>query len=267
MPSQAQWSKLNEYLTQVGQLDDAIALCVNALNQLGKLVSFDQGRVYFMDQRGKVYDEYLLNVSKKVTKDYHGYYSQTDDGQYSVSNRVRAIEEAHATANPEDELPKGSRVSFQTIRVIDWETEQHDTKFYREHVAPQGLTSSTGFSLHDNGGKVRALFCLDRTRSVGFSRDDAVLLGLVATHLDNLFRKFYAKPPAVQGDQIGMLTGEVPLTERERQVCTLLMRGSSPKAIASILGIAVRTVYKHMDNTYKKVGVSSQLELIAKLSE
>jgi hypothetical protein len=53
MPSQAQWSKLNEFLAQVGAYDEAMPLAVNTLNQLRKLVVFDQGRVYFMDTDGK----------------------------------------------------------------------------------------------------------------------------------------------------------------------------------------------------------------------
>ena len=68
MPSQAQWSKLNEDLLQVGAEDDQTRFCVNALVRLKNVISFDQGRVYFLDEDGHVYDEFLMGVSKKTTK-------------------------------------------------------------------------------------------------------------------------------------------------------------------------------------------------------
>ena len=81
------------------------------------------------------------------------------------------------------------------------------------------------------------------------------------------FRKIFAAAPIAQGDQIAMLTNDLPLTERERQVCTLLLRGTSPKGIAEVFGLSVRTVYKHVQNIHAKLGVSSQLELVAKLTQ
>ena len=266
MPSQAQWSKLNEFLAQVGAYDEAMPLAVNTLNQLRKLVVFDQGRVYFMDTDGKVFDEYLVGVSKKATKAYHGYYAAADDERYSATRLAKETEKSLRSAEAEDFMPKGQGVSFQRISVLDWSKEPHDTRFYREYLAPQGIEFSTGFALHDAGGHIRAVFCIDRTHPVEYSRDEVIMLGLVATHVDNMFRKIFAAAPVAQGDQIAMLTNDLPLTERERQVCTLLLRGTSPKGIAEVFGLSVRTVYKHVQNIHAKLGVSSQLELVAKLT-
>ena len=36
MPSQTQWSKLSEYLLQVGAFDEPVPFCVNALERLGR---------------------------------------------------------------------------------------------------------------------------------------------------------------------------------------------------------------------------------------
>lgn len=267
MPSQTQWSKLNEFLAQVGAFDDPISLAVNTLLQLRKLVLFDQGRIYFLDADGKVYDEYLVGVSKKTTKAYHGYYSEADGDRYSATKRAKEKERALREQAQQDDLPKGRRALYQQIYVVNWSQEPHDTRFYREHVVPQGLRHSTGLALHDTEGRTRALFCLDRTHDAPYTRDDTVMLGLVATHVDNMFRKLYVQVPIVRGDQIAMLTGQSGLTERERQVCTLLVRGMSPKAIAEMFGLSVRTVYKHVQNIHAKLGVSSQLEMVAKLSE
>ena len=266
MPSQVQWAKLNEYLLQVGAFDESVPFCVNALERLPKVVSYDQGRVYLYDGWGHVFDEYLQGVSKRDTKAYHEYYSDVDDQRYSATRRANdELRKLHM--KPEEPLDRGMRVRRQEIIVIDWACEPHDTRFYREYVGRLGLTYSTGFTLTDHKGHLRALFCLDRTRPVNYGAEERALLSLVATHLDNMYRKIFAEPPVVLGDTIALMASGIPLTERERQLCTMLMRGATPKSIAETLGISRRTVYKHLSNIHAKLGVSSQTELLAKLSE
>ncbi|MGB5447974.1 MAG: helix-turn-helix transcriptional regulator [Woeseiaceae bacterium] len=65
--------------------------------------------------------------------------------------------------------------------------------------------------------------------------------------------------------------GESALTQRERQITQLLLRGHSSKSIARELGIAPGTVMVHKRNLFSKLGITSQYELfslfIDKLSE
>jgi len=51
-----------------------------------------------------------------------------------------------------------------------------------------------------------------------------------------------------------------PLSEREREVLTLLARGLSNKAIAQRLYLSVRTVEGHLANIYGKLAVHSRTE-------
>lgn len=53
------------------------------------------------------------------------------------------------------------------------------------------------------------------------------------------------------------------LTERERQVLTLIAHGSSQKQVATDLGISVKTVGAHMQNLLVKLGVHSRVEAVA----
>jgi DNA-binding CsgD family transcriptional regulator len=55
------------------------------------------------------------------------------------------------------------------------------------------------------------------------------------------------------------------LTSREREIASLICRGSSYKQIAENLFIAERTVTKHVQNIFDKVKVSNKLELLNKL--
>jgi DNA-binding CsgD family transcriptional regulator len=59
--------------------------------------------------------------------------------------------------------------------------------------------------------------------------------------------------------------GEGELTDRERQISQLLLRGHSSKSIARELNIAPGTVMVHKRNLFAKLGISSQYELFSLL--
>jgi two-component system response regulator NreC len=64
--------------------------------------------------------------------------------------------------------------------------------------------------------------------------------------------------------QRGSATAEAELgslTEREREVLTLIARGLTNKQIGEQLGISPRTVARHRDNMVKKLNLSSRAEL------
>ena len=265
MPTAAGWSKLNEYLLQCATIHIPQDFSLAVLEQLPKLVPFDQGRIYFLDDEGCVYDEYLHGVKRKVTKDYLEYYSETDEGRYSVEKLARDYSE-RVIADARSKEREG-RVPTNPIISMDWSTQPHDTKFYREHLEPQGIRYSTGFCFFDIKGRVRAIYCLDRTRNSDFSHEELALLQLVAMHLGNVFTNFYVTPPMSHGDAVALMKSDLPLTGRETEIASMLLRGSSPKAVSERLGISRETVYKHISNIHSKLGVSNQSELLAKLRE
>ena len=53
-----------------------------------------------------------------------------------------------------------------------------------------------------------------------------------------------------------------PLTEREREVLTLVAQGRTSKEISSVLSISQKTVMCHRANIYRKLGTHNQTELI-----
>ena len=52
-------------------------------------------------------------------------------------------------------------------------------------------------------------------------------------------------------------------TPRQRDIIARLLRGTSPKQIAMRLSLGVRTVYWHVENIYRRVGVHSLGEFFA----
>jgi ATP/maltotriose-dependent transcriptional regulator MalT len=57
----------------------------------------------------------------------------------------------------------------------------------------------------------------------------------------------HAEPPAV-----------VPLSVREREVVTLIAQGFSNREIAEALVLSVRTVERHIENVYNRLGISGR---------
>jgi DNA-binding CsgD family transcriptional regulator len=58
----------------------------------------------------------------------------------------------------------------------------------------------------------------------------------------------------------------VPLTAREREVCTLAAAGVSSPEIAAKLYLSVRTVNNHLQRAYTKLGVTNRRELAGALT-
>ncbi len=78
-------------------------------------------------------------------------------------------------------------------------------------------------------------------------------------------------PPAVASVVVSYLGGEEgirepssPLTEREREVLTLVAKGFTNRDIARRLGISVRTVEAHLTHTFNKLDVCSRTEAVVR---
>ncbi|MFL6137094.1 MAG: LuxR C-terminal-related transcriptional regulator [Frankiaceae bacterium] len=69
-----------------------------------------------------------------------------------------------------------------------------------------------------------------------------------------------ALPPAAE------LPGLAQLTTREWQVVTALQRGARGSDVARALSVAPSTVRNHLSSVYRKLGVRSQVELLAALN-
>ena len=92
------------------------------------------------------------------------------------------------------------------------------------------------------GNGLLASFVLNRMRR-DFSDRERALLDVLRPHLARAFMR------------VRHLEG---LTEREAQVLRWAAAGKSDAQIAAILRISVRTVHKHLQNVYGKLGVESR---------
>ena len=95
---------------------------------------------------------------------------------------------------------------------------------------------------------------------------------IVHAAMQNIWQRWSATP-ASGGRDAGLhrrLTrcfenfGEGLLTDREREITQLLLRGHSTKSIARALRIAPGTVMVHKRNLFAKLGITSQFELFSR---
>ena len=96
-------------------------------------------------------------------------------------------------------------------------------------------------------------FVLNRTKR-DFSDRECALLNLVRRPLAALYRSLLA----LERPQDTAAFDKLPITPREREVLTWVAAGKSDRQIADILGMSLRTVQKHLQNIYAKLGVETR---------
>lgn len=86
-------------------------------------------------------------------------------------------------------------------------------------------------------------------------RGESPMNGMIAAKVFDYFQQRQTKNKEL--DQSG-------LTEREKEILQLLMKGQSYKEIASGIFISIETLNSHIKNIYRKLNVHSRSELTAK---
>jgi DNA-binding CsgD family transcriptional regulator len=91
-----------------------------------------------------------------------------------------------------------------------------------------------------------------------FTDADRDVLGAIAGPLNNAVRRGRRRLHAQTAMATAGSDGMGELTDRELQVLELAARGRTNRAIASTVGVSPRTVAKHLEHIYRKLGVSSR---------
>ena len=150
----------------------------------------------------------------------------------------------------------------------------HSSEYYRQYYERTHLRDEMDFLVDVDGGSTLALVVARRGKM--FSRADVARLELVAPIVRAAMQRIWRSWPA-SGERDTpdraihrRLTecyenfGDGSLTEREREVSKLLLRGHSTKSVARQLDIAPGTVMVHKRNVFAKLGITSQYELFSR---
>jgi DNA-binding CsgD family transcriptional regulator len=143
--------------------------------------------------------------------------------------------------------------------------ELHSLDLYREFYGPIGLEHQIAFLLPALSGAILGV-ALGR-REHDFTDAERDLLGLARPHLIQAYNNAlrYSRAVRARDEEVRSIPGsraerlrERGLTGREAEVLVLAASGSSDREIGEILGIGHRTVEKHLQRSYGKLGIEGR---------
>lgn len=126
-----------------------------------------------------------------------------------------------------------------------------DSGLYADYYARIGIDHAVAVPLRIDRGLLVS-FVLNRTAS-DFSDRERELLDLLRPHLARIYAQACASSPPAR-----VAGAEASLTPREKEVLAWLARGKTDRDIGQILGISARTVQKHLEHVYVKLGVETR---------
>jgi DNA-binding NarL/FixJ family response regulator len=106
---------------------------------------------------------------------------------------------------------------------------------------------------------------IDRAAGLLFGADDFIVKPFDANEFMARVSRFVTRAFSTPAPVVHHAAAETlpRLTEREREVLTLLARGEGQKKIALELSISTKTVSTHIQHLHAKLGVHSRAELVA----
>jgi DNA-binding CsgD family transcriptional regulator len=150
----------------------------------------------------------------------------------------------------------------------------HSSEYYRQYCERTHLKDEMDFLVDVDDGSALALVVARREKK--FAKPELARLQLVEPLVRAAMRRIWERWRTA-GDRgapdraiHSRLTecyrnfGNEVLTQREREITQLLLRGHSTKSVARELGIAPGTVMLHKRNLFSKLGITSQYELFSR---
>lgn len=156
----------------------------------------------------------------------------------------------------------------------------YQSEYFRSYYFETGLAEEVGFFVATDEATEIVLSLMRAKDSGAFSKSEAVLLracepvvrALILRQWQDVGLRFTtparseaarkARTPSLR--PIGLAAWRtLNLTVREAAVVDLVLQGHSTESVASRLAIAPGTVKVHRRNVYRKLGISSQTELLA----
>lgn len=134
-----------------------------------------------------------------------------------------------------------------------------ESALYNEYYLRISIDHAVAMPLFVDRGLLVS-FVLNRKRR-DFSERDCALLDLVREPLAALYRNLLARSRDSRG------FAGLPVTPREREVLSWLAAGKTDKDIGEILGMSARTVQKHLQHIYEKLGVETRTAAVVRAME
>jgi DNA-binding CsgD family transcriptional regulator len=226
----------------------------NFLNLIKLIVPYDKATFYlskyFINDKNKsknlLANPVSVNFDKKALEKYEEYGEQLDFTRWLFICAKKMV------YKETDLLPNFIR---------------ENTKYYKTFYAPYNIHFSAGLNLSYNNIFL-GIITLYRSKNNGdFSEKDLFVLTQIKNHLSYRLYKEYSNSNGSTNDptvyfNTNYLNDKYNLTDREKEVLSLLCKGYSNQEMASQLCISIHTIKKHIRNIYSKLKINSRSELM-----
>ncbi len=189
------------------------------------------------------------------------------DQPRAISRREIGVFDRHFHANPLV-LAHGRNPHAVTHRISDLvaPAKFRATPLFSDYYRRVGVEYAMAVPIHVKK-HVLVSFVFNRSGR-DFSDRDRACLESIRPHLGNLYRlgQEIEGPRAAWGVPSAQpaAAADMPLTAREREVLHWLSGGKTDRDIATILGISPRTVHKHLQRIYEKLGVETRTAAVVR---
>ncbi len=145
------------------------------------------------------------------------------------------------------------------------EEERMKTEMYQLSYAPYNVHYSIYLTIASHDRFLGVLTLYRSREDSDFSGEDGFILQLLSDHLN---ARFYYQLQGCAADfrkaqNMGTYINRFDLTEREAEILYLIFSGKSNEEIISMLFISSNTLKKHLQNLYRKTGVSRRAQLLS----
>jgi DNA-binding CsgD family transcriptional regulator len=249
--SKVPWLKVNDYLLQVGSCRTISEFTLTACREAEKLIPFDAACFHRISLKARCFERCLDGIccSRTVMASYNDYYRTRQPGLLVEGGSL---------------LDQDFR-SFISTPVVDWR------KFRRlEYASDFMLPNQMYKSLAHVFPAQQVVLSAHRSRfSPDFDDRDITILDLLNQHLNNYWpflveregAKYGPSPGESRSQSVREKAARFGLTQREQEISLLLSERLSMPEIADRLCISCRTVEKHAENIYGKLGINKKQEV------
>ena len=248
--SKVPWVQVHEYLLKVGSCRTIRDFTITACREAERLIPYDTTACMHILVNGIYFDICLASACpSEATAEYNTYYRTKQPGVPGVggerADQVLGI--------------------LMSSHVVDWRKLQY-LEYSTDFMLPNRMCKSL---THVVPAQQIALSVFRSRSSPDFKDADATVLGVLNQHLNTYWPLFVEREKAASSaarEQPGL--HPVPqgavrlgLTQREAEIAQLLSERLSMPEIADRLFISPRTVEKHAERIYAKLGVRKKAEV------
>ena len=223
------WRKVNDFLAAVGTEQSIEGLAHRILREIGALLPFDYGAFTMItsgttNHQARLVVEYLIPSGEM--SEYFGHYIAVD--------------------------PCVSLYPSTLLGVASWSLR--DCEFTRDFARRYHTRHTLVLGNPKGGADAGFRVTLNRMTRSGFEEREMAACSAVRPHLHNLFCLVHSPQKAIKS-RLAAAASACGLTPREQDVVLLLCDRMSSGEIADRLTISRRTVEKHIEHVYLKLGV------------